>query len=171
MIAFRPFNGNLLSALVWACPLRLSLNHISSANVSLLLMTLLGIICRLVKHSQQILRLTIGLFINWGRFLVPRDTGQAVRKRCSSANHIQSTLSVMLKLSRNWRRGTRMRRYTSGRWTRDHWRVGNLTMSSTWKSLAKEMSSSSCDFTTRLRWSVSRYTPLCVPLVIFLCSF
>ena len=40
-----------------------------------LLMTLLGIICRLVKQSQQILRFTIGLFINWGHFLVPWDTG------------------------------------------------------------------------------------------------
>ncbi len=71
----RSLNGNLLSALVWVCQIRFSLDRISSANVTLLLLTLLGINCRLVKQSQQILRFTIGLFINWGRFLVPWDTG------------------------------------------------------------------------------------------------
>ncbi len=45
------------------------------AHVTLLSMTLLGIICRLVKQSQQLFRFTTGLFINWGRFLVPWDIG------------------------------------------------------------------------------------------------
>ena len=47
------------------------LDHLSNVNATLLPMTLLGIICRLVKQSQQLLRFTIGLFINLGRFLVP----------------------------------------------------------------------------------------------------
>ncbi len=42
---------------------------------TLLPMTLLGIIYRLVKQSQQLLRFTTGSYINWGRFLVPWDIG------------------------------------------------------------------------------------------------
>ncbi len=60
---------------VWASPLRLSLDRFSSTHVTLLLMTLRGIICRHVKQSQHLLGITIGLFIDWGCFLVPWDTG------------------------------------------------------------------------------------------------
>jgi hypothetical protein len=38
-------------------------------------MTLLGIICRLAKQSQRLLRFTTGSSTNWGRFLVQWDIG------------------------------------------------------------------------------------------------
>ncbi len=61
---------------------------------------------------------------------------EAFRRRWKSANHLRSTLSVMMKLSRKWK-GTITRRYKSERWLRDNWKVGKLTMTSTWKSLGK----------------------------------
>ena len=51
------------------------LERLSNAHATLLPMTLLGIICRLVKQSQQLLRFTTGSSTNWGRFLVPWDIG------------------------------------------------------------------------------------------------
>jgi hypothetical protein len=65
------------------CPLQLSLDRLNSAYVTRFLMTLLEIICRLVKQSQQLLRSMIGLFINWGRFLTPWDTGlKSIKEEC-----------------------------------------------------------------------------------------
>ena len=49
-------------------------------------------------------------------------------KRCNSSNHLQSTLSAIHRLSRNWRRGTHMSRSKTKRWSRDPWVVGNLTI-------------------------------------------
>ena len=51
------------------------LERLSNAHATLLPMTLLGIIYRLVKQSQQLLRFTTGSSTNWGRFLVQWDIG------------------------------------------------------------------------------------------------
>jgi hypothetical protein len=53
---------------------------------------------------------------------------EAFRRRCKSANHLRSTLRVMIKLSRKWKGGTITRRYKPERWLSDHWKVDNLTI-------------------------------------------
>ncbi len=51
-------------------------------------------------------------------------TWETFRRRCSSANHLQSTLSDMLKLSRKWKGGTNTTRFKPKKWFRDHRNVG-----------------------------------------------
>ncbi len=69
MIVFWPLNGKLLFALAYACLLRLSLDRLSNALVTLLPMTLLGIICRLVKQSQQLLKVHDWVVYKFGALL------------------------------------------------------------------------------------------------------
>jgi hypothetical protein len=47
---------------------------------------------------------------------------RTIRNRCSSANHLQRTLSVIHRLSRNWRRGTHIPRRKTKRWPGRHYR-------------------------------------------------
>ena len=51
------------------------MDRLSNENATRLPMTLLGIICRLAKQSQRLLRFTTGSSTNWGRFLVQWDIG------------------------------------------------------------------------------------------------
>ena len=102
MIVFRPLNGNLLSVLDWTCPPRFSLDRISNVHVTLFLMTFLGIIWRLVKLSQQSLRFTIGLFINWRSFLTPWVTGSNfIKLRLQRARNVVTSRSKTTSLCKN----------------------------------------------------------------------
>ena len=67
MTVFLPLNGSLPSTPALVCPLRLSLDLLNSVHATLFLMILLGILYRLAKRHQRLLRFMIGLFVNWER--------------------------------------------------------------------------------------------------------
>jgi hypothetical protein len=107
------------------------------------------------RGTQKVACFVVWTTVSSHPFLGPPGAG----KRFSSANHIHSTLIDILKLSRRWRRGTNMTTYKSERWSRDHWRVDNLTMTSTWKSLAKGLSRLTMDSHVHSRQFIQQQCP------------
>jgi hypothetical protein len=97
-----------------------------------------------ILQYQQWTQLTVEKYAHGRDSLVDWDTNRdpcvsgstwtlrTVRSRCSSGKHIQITLSGLHRSWRNSKRGTHM---PSSK-TRDDWKVGNLTMISTWKFFA-----------------------------------
>ncbi len=86
----------------------------------------------------------LACFEDWDTFGDPTTVEltfvlRGVRNRCSCANHIPSTVTAFRRSCGSWRRGTHKPSRKPERWPRDPWKVGHLTMSSSWRISAKRI--------------------------------